>query len=84
MTTSLQAHRIETMLTQDGRLTLDHLPFRAGETVEVIVRTNPPEIPAQDRDLLHGTVIKYLDPFEPVAEANWAVLQLPEFMPALW
>ncbi len=73
MTTSLQAHRIET-LTQDGSLTLDHLPFHAGETVEVIVRANPPEGPAQARNLLHGTVTQYLDPFEPVAEADWEVL----------
>lgn len=70
MTTTLQAHRIETTLTQDGQLTLDHLPFRAGETVEVVVQANPPESPAQDRNLLHGTVTKYLDPFEPVAEAD--------------
>lgn len=75
MTTTLQAHRTETTLTQDGQLTLDHLPFRAGETVEVIVLTNLPASPAQDRDLLHGTVTKYLDPFEPVAEADWEVLQ---------
>ena len=74
MTTPLQAHRIET-LTQDGRLTLDQLPFRAGETVEIIVRTSLSESPAQDRNLLHGTVTKYLDPFEPVAEADWEVLQ---------
>ena len=70
MTTSLQAHRIETTLTQDGSLTLDHLPFRAGESVEVIVLTNAPISSAQNRDLLHGTVTQYLDPFEPVAEAN--------------
>jgi hypothetical protein len=73
--TTLQAHRIETTLTQDGQLTLDHLPFRAGETVEVVVRTNPAENQAQDRGLLHGTVIEYLDPFAPVAEADWEVLQ---------
>jgi hypothetical protein len=62
-------------LTQDGQLTLDHLPFRAGETVEAVVLTGAPESPAQDCDFLHGTVIKYFDPFDPVAEADWEVLQ---------
>lgn len=37
MTTTPQAHRIETTVTQDGTLTLDHLPFPAGAAVEVIV-----------------------------------------------
>lgn len=31
------AHRIETTLTEDRKLTLDNLPFRVGDTVEVIV-----------------------------------------------
>ena len=81
MTTSLQAHRIETTLIQDGKLTLDQLPFRAGETVEVIVLTNPaaPPVkshnPPEDRYPLRGTVIEYQNPFEPVAEADWEVLQ---------
>ena len=37
MTATLQAHRVETTLTQDGTLTLDHLPFQAGEAVEIII-----------------------------------------------
>ena len=80
MTTSLQAHRIETTLTQDGKLTLDQLPFRAGETVEVIVLTNSVAQPVEshnspeDRYPLRGTVIEYQNPFEPVAEADWEVL----------
>ena len=81
MATSLQAHCIETTLTQDGKLILDQLPFRAGETVEVIVLTNPAAQPVEshaspeDRYPLRGTVIEYHNPFEPVAEADWEVLQ---------
>jgi hypothetical protein len=79
--TTLQAHRIETTLTQDGQLTLDHLPFRAGETVEIIVLTNPAGRPieshnsSEDRYPLRGTTIKYIDPFDSIAEADWEVLQ---------
>ena len=61
MTTSLQAHRIETTLTQDGSLTLDHLPFRAGESAEVIVLTNSPSRAAEERCPLRGTVIRWSD-----------------------
>jgi hypothetical protein len=31
------AHRIETILQRDGTLTLEHLPFKAGQAVEVII-----------------------------------------------
>ena len=81
MATLLQAHRIETTLTQDGKLTLDQLPFRAGEAVEVIVLTNSAAQPVESHNLpedrypLRGTVIEYQNPFEPVAEADWEVLQ---------
>ena len=78
MTTTLQAHRVETMLTQDGLLTLDHLPFKAGENVEVIVLTNPLARSDEDRYALYGTVTRYEDPFEPAAaEADWEILNDP-------
>jgi len=31
------AHHTKTVLTEDGKLSLDQLPFRAGQAVEVIV-----------------------------------------------
>ena len=47
MDMTLPAHRVETTLEQDGKLTLEHLPFRAGQAVEVIVLPHsggaPPE-----------------------------------------
>jgi hypothetical protein len=33
----MNAHKLAAVLSEDGRLTLDGLPFRAGEAVEVIV-----------------------------------------------
>ena len=33
----MNAHKLQTVLSQDGQLVLKGLPFRAGETVEVIV-----------------------------------------------
>ena len=69
MTASLQAHRVEMTLTQDGTLTLDHLPFRAGEGVEVIVL--PHAAPPRNHYPLRGTPVDYQGPTEPVAEQEW-------------
>ena len=70
MNASLQAHRVETTLTHDGTLTLDHLPFRAGEGVEVIVLPHTAS-PPQNRYPLRGTPIDYQGATEPVAEQEW-------------
>lgn len=74
MKASFQAHRIETTLTQNGTLTLDHLPFQAGEAVEVIVLPHVPSTTSNDRYALRGTPIQYQDPLESVAEQEWEAL----------
>ena len=74
MQASLQAYRIETTLTQNGTLTLDHLPFQAGEAVEVIVLPYIPSITPPDRYPLRGISVQYRDPMEPVAEQDWDLL----------
>jgi hypothetical protein len=67
------AHRIETILAEDGKLLLDHLPFRAGQVVEVIVlAANQHGAPDPG---LRGSVLRYDRPTDPVAEANWGALQ---------
>jgi hypothetical protein len=67
------AHRIETVLSEDGKLALDHLPFRAGQTVEVIVL--PVSRVTSPSPALRGTVLRYDQPTAPVAEADWGALQ---------
>ncbi len=74
MNVSLQAHRIETTLTQNGTLTLDHLPFQAGETVEVIVLPNALASLSHNSYSLRGTLVQYQEPMEPVAQQDWEVL----------
>ena len=66
-------HRVEAVLTEDGKLSLDRLPFRAGQTVEVIVESVPTPIPVGFT--LVDSVVRYDNPTEPVAEADWGVLQ---------
>lgn len=70
----VQAHRIKTTLTQDGTLTLDHLPFQAGEAVEVVIVPNVPASHEANPYPLRGTPIHYEQPLEPVAEEDWDAL----------
>jgi hypothetical protein len=67
------AHRIEVILQEDGKLSLDQLPFRAGQVVEVIVL--PIAQPTSTTHPLRGTVLWYDQPIDPVAEADWSALR---------
>ncbi len=67
------AHRIEIVLAEDGKLSLDQLPFRAGQVVEVIVLPAPSTLPIIHP--LQGAVIHFDRPTEPVAETDWGVIQ---------
>lgn len=80
----MNAHKIEVILTEDGTLTLQDLPFHAGEAVEVIILSaktlqNQAYPKSQsDKNLypLHDTQpYQYDDPTEPVALEDWEVLQ---------
>lgn len=67
------AHRINVILSEDGKLALDHMPFRAGQAVEVIVL--PIQSDASTGPDIKGTVLQYDQPTAPVAEADWSALQ---------
>jgi len=72
MPKSIKDHHVEAVLAKDGTLTLDHLPFHAGDAGEVIVR--PTEIKSdgasQNKYPLHGMKVKYERPFDPVGDAG--------------
>jgi hypothetical protein len=67
------AHRTEAVLAQNGKLSLENLPFRAGQVVEVIVL--PTTYPPPGDHPLRGMVVRNDRPTEPVAEADWEVLR---------
>lgn len=67
------AYRMEAVLSEDGKLLLDHLPFRAGQRVEVIV-LGVGQVPSTGQSL-RGMVLRYDQPTAPIAESDWDALQ---------
>ena len=67
----MQAYRVETTVAQDGTLTLSNLPLRAGEAIEVIILVQPSAMRGHQRYPLRGMPVRYIDPTEPVAQADW-------------
>ncbi|MSR51823.1 MAG: hypothetical protein EXS09_00865 [Gemmataceae bacterium] len=72
MRTLNPGHRVRTTLREDGKLSLDHLPFRSGDDVDVTVI---PALTAVDlaSHPLRGSVLFFDRPAEPVAEEEWSV-----------
>ena len=71
----MQAFKTETVLAQDGTLTVRELPFRAGDKVEVIVLGEPRTSPPLEEYPLRGKVLRYERPTDPVAEEEWEALR---------
>ena len=58
----MKAHRIETALTEKGKLSLQNLPFKQGDEVEIIILERSSSETVSDSNTLKGTVIRYDDP----------------------
>ncbi|WYL94961.1 MAG: hypothetical protein HEQ35_14885 [Gloeotrichia echinulata IR180] len=78
----MNAHKIEAVLTENGTLILQDLPFHVGDRVEVIIiktktqkQTAAPNQAEKHIYPLRGKVVRYDDPTEPVALEDWEVLQ---------
>ena len=70
----MSTHHVEITLSQDGKLMLDELPFRAGDTVEVIILAQQPKRNGKAYSL-RGQPVEYLDPTDPVAQDDWEANQ---------
>ena len=71
----MNAHRVETTINQDGTLTLEDIPFQAGDAVEVIILERQPKPAGGNHYPLRGQPVRYDAPTESVAEAEWGPLQ---------
>ncbi len=64
---------LDAVLKEDGKLLLEHLPFAQGDTIQVFISAR--EGTTADQSSLVGTVLKYQQPLEPVAQEDWATAQ---------
>ncbi len=71
----MQAYRTETTISQDGNLSIEGLPFRKGDEVEVIILIQERTKTARERYPLRGKPISYHQPFDSVAEDEWKTLK---------
>jgi hypothetical protein len=75
----MRVHKVEVVLSENGTLMLEGLPFQAGEAVEVSILERPQPQPASNASSefpLQETVLFYDDPFEPaVPSEEWNVLK---------
>ncbi|MGL6342269.1 MAG: hypothetical protein ACRC80_24370 [Waterburya sp.] len=68
----MNAHQIKTTLTENGKLSLQNLPFKQGDEVEIIiVKQNSSKIPPNSQPL-QGSVLHYDNPFESaISPEDW-------------
>lgn len=71
----MQAYKVSSHVGEDGSLTVENIPFPAGEAVEVIVLAEARVRREQQRYPLRGTVIQYNHPTMPVADDDWEALR---------
>ena len=74
----MQAHRTIAIVSENGSVTIEKLPFPAGQPVEVVVFPAETQSHQGLRYPLRGTPIRFVDPTEPVAESDWEVAKLVE------
>ncbi len=67
----MQSNRPETTVIEDGIITLRDVPFRRGDSVEVIILPFPVPVGTVTRYPLRGKPVKLVAPTEPVANADW-------------
>jgi hypothetical protein len=71
----MHAHRIEATFLEDGVLTLRDVPFRRGDSVEVIVLPAAHSATSTSPYSLRGTPVSLIAPTEPVADGDWEATQ---------
>lgn len=71
----MAAVHLQTVVADDGTLTVKGLPSLAGHRVDVIVSDRDDQPKTEPRYPLRGKLAKYRDPFESVAEDEWDALR---------
>ena len=68
-----KTYKTVAVLSDDGALLINGLPFQKGERVEVFVVMQKP-LEQAERYSLRGAALLYHNPFDNVAEEEWGAL----------
>lgn len=67
----IRVYSVEKTISKNGTLQLEALPFSPGEMVDVLVLARKTAADAPPMYVLKNSVLRYDQPFEPVAEEDW-------------
>lgn len=70
----LQTYRTKAKVSKDGKVSIEGLPFQAGETVEVTIRRGKKRSRSAKYPL-RGKPVIYRQPFKGVATGDWEALR---------
>lgn len=71
----IHVYSVEKVISKDGTVQLEALPFAAGEMVDVIVLARKRAKDTTHVYVLKNSVLAYDHPFDSVAENDWDALQ---------
>lgn len=67
----MEAYKTSAVVEEDGTVTISGLPFQQGEELEVILLQQTRQTSRVASYPLRGKPVKYVEPFESVAEEDW-------------
>lgn len=71
----IKTYRVVKTVADGRRLSLEDLPFQAGDEVEVVVRSQARKAASHERYPLRGKPVRYLRPLEGVDVDDWEALK---------
>jgi hypothetical protein len=70
----MRFYSVEKVISENGTMQLESVPFPPGEVVNVIVLARKKSVDGARVHTLKGSVLKYEQPFEPAADNDWDAL----------
>ena len=70
----MRVYSVEKVISKNGTVQLEGLPFPPGELVDVIVLARKGAAETAHMRTLKDSVLNYEQPLEPVGEEDWVVL----------
>ncbi len=67
----MEAYRTNAVVHDDGTVVIENLPFQKGQRLEVILLEQTKVRKSAASYALRGEPVRYVDPFDSVAEDEW-------------